>query len=45
MTRIAVYKTCWDTGCYDVNLLSAFDDVIRDGVHILSLSLGRFPSG
>ena len=40
MTRIAVYKTCWDTGCYDVDLLAAFDDAIRDGVHILSLSLG-----
>lgn len=40
MARIAVYKTCWDTGCYDVDLLAAFDDAIRDGVHILSLSLG-----
>lgn len=38
--RIAVYKTCWDSGCYDVDLLAAFDDAIRDGVHILSLSLG-----
>lgn len=40
MSRIAVYKTCWDSGCYDVDLLAAFDDAIRDGVHILSLSLG-----
>ncbi|KDP24910.1 hypothetical protein JCGZ_24288 [Jatropha curcas] len=40
MTRIAVYKTCWDSGCYDVDLLAAFDDAIRDGVHILSVSLG-----
>ncbi|KAL5818882.1 hypothetical protein ACOSQ4_022724 [Xanthoceras sorbifolium] len=40
MARIAVYKTCWDSGCYDVDLLAAFDDAIRDGVHILSLSLG-----
>ncbi|XP_028783655.1 subtilisin-like protease SBT3.9 isoform X1 [Neltuma alba] len=38
--RIAVYKTCWDSGCYDADLLAAFDDAIRDGVHILSLSLG-----
>ena len=38
--RIAVYKTCWDSGCYDVDLLAAFDDAIRDGVNILSLSLG-----
>ncbi|PON53618.1 Subtilase [Trema orientale] len=40
MARIAVYKTCWDSGCYDVDLLAAFDDAIRDGVNILSLSLG-----
>ncbi|XP_024024475.1 subtilisin-like protease SBT3.5 [Morus notabilis] len=40
MARIAMYKTCWDSGCYDVDLLAAFDDAIRDGVNILSLSLG-----
>ncbi|KAK4781133.1 hypothetical protein SAY87_017239 [Trapa incisa] len=40
MARIAVYKTCWDSGCYDADLLAAFDDAVRDGVHILSLSLG-----
>ncbi|KAM7515961.1 hypothetical protein LguiA_005544 [Lonicera macranthoides] len=40
MARIAVYKTCWDSGCYDVDILAAFDDAIRDGVHIVSLSLG-----
>ena len=40
MARIAVYKTCWDSGCYDADLLAAFDDAIRDGVNILSVSLG-----
>lgn len=40
MARIASYKACWDSGCYDVDLLAAFDDAIKDGVHILSLSLG-----
>ncbi|XP_071913708.1 subtilisin-like serine-protease S isoform X2 [Coffea arabica] len=40
MARIAVYKTCWSSGCYDVDLLAAFDDAVRDGVHIISLSLG-----
>lgn len=40
MSRISVYKTCWDSGCYDADLLAAFDDAIRDGVDILSVSLG-----
>ncbi|PIA24892.1 hypothetical protein AQUCO_15500003v1 [Aquilegia coerulea] len=40
MARIALPKTCWDSGCYDVDLLAAFDDAIKDGVDIISLSLG-----
>ncbi|KZV19416.1 hypothetical protein F511_08757 [Dorcoceras hygrometricum] len=40
ISRIAVYKACWTSGCYDADLLAAFDDAIRDGVHILSVSLG-----
>ncbi|CAL9075259.1 unnamed protein product [Musa textilis] len=43
MSRIAVYKTCWDSGCYDADLLAAFDDAIRDGVDIISVSLGPSP--
>ncbi|KAI3921837.1 hypothetical protein MKX01_005526, partial [Papaver californicum] len=35
-----LYKSCWDFGCYDVDLLAAFDDAVRVGVHIISLSLG-----
>ncbi|XP_068661745.1 subtilisin-like protease SBT4.14 [Aristolochia californica] len=39
--RLAVYKVCWtDISCNDVDLLSAFDDAIHDGVDIISLSLG-----
>ncbi|KAB1203153.1 Subtilisin-like protease SDD1 [Morella rubra] len=30
MTRIAIYKMYWESGCYDVDLLAAFDDAIRD---------------
>ncbi|KAJ6814465.1 subtilisin-like protease SBT5.3 [Iris pallida] len=40
MARIAAYKACWDSGCYDADLLAAFDDAVRDGVSILSISLG-----
>lgn len=46
MARIAVYKTCWDSGCYDADLLAAFDDAIKDGVDIISVSLGpNYPQG
>ncbi|KAK8662515.1 hypothetical protein V6N13_092088 [Hibiscus sabdariffa] len=38
--RIAVYKICWVDGCYDEDLLAAFDDAIADGVDIISLSAG-----
>ncbi|KAE8718059.1 Cucumisin [Hibiscus syriacus] len=38
--RIAVYKICWSDGCYDEDILAAFDDAIADGVDIISLSVG-----
>ncbi|KAL3521148.1 hypothetical protein ACH5RR_019297 [Cinchona calisaya] len=42
--RIAVYKICWSDGCYDADILAAFDDAIADGVDIISLSVGgSFP--
>ncbi|XP_062209119.1 subtilisin-like protease SBT3.18 [Phragmites australis] len=45
--RLAVYKVCWFrdlTGrCSDADVLAAFDDALRDGVHVLSASLGSPP--
>ncbi|XVE99669.1 hypothetical protein REPUB_Repub03eG0219800 [Reevesia pubescens] len=38
--RIAVYKICWSDGCYDADILAAFDDAIADGVDIISISVG-----
>ncbi|XP_042479728.1 subtilisin-like protease SBT4.10 [Macadamia integrifolia] len=42
--RIAVYKVCWNFGCNDHDILSAFEDAIEDGVDILSVSLGGLPT-
>ncbi|KAK1293870.1 Subtilisin-like protease [Acorus calamus] len=38
--RIAVYKICWSTGCFDSDVLSAIDRAVEDGVDVISLSVG-----
>ncbi|KAG0607955.1 hypothetical protein M758_8G067000 [Ceratodon purpureus] len=38
--RIAVYKICWEDGCYDSDILAAFDQAVKDGVDVISLSVG-----
>ncbi|XP_027337902.1 subtilisin-like protease SBT1.5 [Abrus precatorius] len=38
--RLAVYKVCWNGGCYDSDILAAFDAAVSDGVHVASLSVG-----
>ncbi|OMO76486.1 hypothetical protein COLO4_25552 [Corchorus olitorius] len=42
--RIAVYKICWSDGCYEEDILAAFDDAVADGVDIISLSVGGSPT-
>ncbi|KAM0009193.1 putative cucumisin [Helianthus debilis subsp. tardiflorus] len=42
-TRLDVYKVC-EQGCYDIDVLSAFDHAIADGVDIISLSMA-YPNG
>ncbi|CAO2143841.1 unnamed protein product [Urochloa humidicola] len=39
--RIAAYKACWaGTTCTSSDLLMAFDEAIKDGVNVISVSLG-----
>ncbi|PIA43230.1 hypothetical protein AQUCO_02000576v1 [Aquilegia coerulea] len=38
--RLAVYKVCWTSGCYDADILAAFDAAVSDGVDVISLSVG-----
>ncbi|KAL5708637.1 hypothetical protein ACHQM5_019408 [Ranunculus cassubicifolius] len=43
-SRLAVYKVCWsiqfDGRCTEADILAAFDDALRDGVHVISASFG-----
>ncbi|KAF8028173.1 hypothetical protein BT93_E0933 [Corymbia citriodora subsp. variegata] len=39
-TRIASYKACTEEGCSGSVILKAIDDAIRDGVDIISISIG-----
>lgn len=38
--RIASYKACSKVGCSSSSLLKAFDDALKDGVDIISVSIG-----
>ncbi|XP_038905648.1 subtilisin-like protease SBT5.4 [Benincasa hispida] len=41
--RVAAYKVCWPAltgGCFDADILAAFEAAISDGVDVLSVSLG-----
>ncbi|XP_066352286.1 subtilisin-like protease SBT1.5 [Miscanthus floridulus] len=38
--RLAAYKVCWVGGCFDSDILAAFDAAVADGVDVVSLSVG-----
>ncbi len=39
--HLAVYKACWEMGyCSNVDVISAIDAAVRDGVDVINLSLG-----
>ncbi|KAL6570148.1 hypothetical protein OROMI_014662 [Orobanche minor] len=38
--RIACYKACTEAGCAGSTILKAFDDAVKDGVDIISISIG-----
>ncbi|KAL6495444.1 hypothetical protein OROGR_030007 [Orobanche gracilis] len=41
--RIAAYKACYSLGCHDSDLLAAMNQALKDGVDVVSMSIGGPP--
>jgi len=41
--RIAMYKACGEVGCLFADIVAAVDAAVKDGVDIISMSLGGIP--
>ncbi|KAH0988400.1 hypothetical protein GBA52_015577 [Prunus armeniaca] len=39
--RVATYKVCWSGWCFSSDILATMDKAVEDGVHMLSVSIGR----
>lgn len=51
LVRLAIYKVCWPmpkagkeegNTCFDADMLAGIDDAIKDGVDVLSISIGAY---
>lgn len=38
--RVAAYKICWQGGCFSSDIVAAMDAAVKDGVNVLSMSIG-----
>ncbi|KAL8491986.1 hypothetical protein ACS0TY_023547 [Phlomoides rotata] len=39
--RLVVYKVCWkNVGCFDSDILAAFDAAVNTGFDVISISIG-----
>ncbi|KAJ3681595.1 hypothetical protein LUZ60_014168 [Juncus effusus] len=44
LAHVAMYKVCGNESCADSDILAGFDSAVKDGVDIISISIGGFNS-